>query len=106
MQNKFSQHRIVAFACLLPVPLSRCPTVAALAPCQSSRSGVAVPTASGQQQQQQQQAAASNGTATTARALHMSGIPYLLPGIPPSSHANCPFSLVNATSQGGDGECV
>lgn len=60
MQNKFSQNRIVAFACLSPVAwstvsLSRCPTVAALAPCQSSRSGVAVPTASGQQQQQQQQ---------------------------------------------------
>lgn len=60
MQNKFSQHRIVAFACLSPVAcptvsLSRCPTVASLAPCQSSRSGVAVPTASGQQQQQKQQ---------------------------------------------------
>lgn len=62
----------------LPVPLSSCLPVwlspclfvllslsaAALAPCQSSRSGVAVPTASGQQQQQQQRHG-NNSTSST-----------------------------------------
>lgn len=95
MQNKFSQHRIVAFACPA-VFLSPCLAVS-LSCCLCLRlpwPHVKVPAAALQcQQLLGNNNSSSRGTATTARVLHMSGIP----SIPYSRHSPPPNTVCQLT---------